>query len=178
MPRPERSAAAAPGARRRAQNRNADPDSLRSQIRRHSVALISLALAAASLAYNTWRNETSELHRNWRQAAFEIMSEVSELEEIVLYRRYFHGRQEHPLTPLQDATTWVAGWGKVAAIRDLSSILPEPMPDTGRQLHATWQRHAADLDASGEEAQEAEQALMDAIRQTRGVIVELIHQLR
>ena len=30
------------------------------QLRRHSVALISLVVALTSLGYNTWRNETSE----------------------------------------------------------------------------------------------------------------------
>ncbi|MEM7054531.1 MAG: hypothetical protein AAF446_08275, partial [Pseudomonadota bacterium] len=51
----------------------------RQQIRRHSVALISLVLAATSLAYNTWRNETSEQHRNWRQASFQVLIEAGEL---------------------------------------------------------------------------------------------------
>lgn len=53
-------------------------------------ALISLALAAISPGYNTWRNETTEMQRNWRQASFQVLIEVGELNQIVLYRRYFH----------------------------------------------------------------------------------------
>lgn len=82
--------------------KNRGRDSVRRQLKRHSVALISLFVALASLGYNTWRNETSELHRNRRQAAF------------------------------HDSRTWVTGWGKVAAIRDLTSVLPARVPSLSR----------------------------------------------
>ena len=153
-------------------------NSIKSQLKRHSVALVSLLIALASLGYNTWRNETSELHRNWRQAAFQITVELNELQQIVLYRRYFHGRQEHPFTPLQDAETWIAGWGKVASIRDLSSLLPEPLPDTGLSLHSTWEKHAGALDDDDETAAKAESAMLEAIDESRQDILRLIDQLR
>ncbi|MFU8878636.1 MAG: hypothetical protein ACNA7E_10880, partial [Wenzhouxiangellaceae bacterium] len=54
------------------------------QISNHSVALISLFLAASSLGYNTWRNETTEMQRNWRQASFQVLIEVGEINQIVL----------------------------------------------------------------------------------------------
>jgi len=152
--------------------------SIGSQLKRHSVALISLLVALASLGYNTWRNETSELHRNWRQAAFQITVEVNELQQIVLYRRYFHGREEHPFLPLQHAETWVGGWGKAASIRDLTSLLPEPLPERGQVLFETWQKHAGSLDEEGAEAGEAEQALLAAIDKTRNSVLTLIEQLR
>ena len=120
--------------------------SLGRQLRRHSVALISLALAAASLGYNTWRNETSEQHRNWRQASFQVLIEAGELRRIVLYRRYFHNPEEDPIANLQGGQDWVAGWGKVAMIRDLTSLMPEPLPETGRTMHDRWALHAAQLD--------------------------------
>jgi len=142
------------------------------------VALISLVVAVASLGYNTWRNETSELHRNWRQAAFQITMEVNELQQIVLYRRYFHGREEHPFVPVRDAETWIGGWGRIASIRDLSSLLPEPMPEHGRQLFNTWQKHAANLDEDGASASEAEKAMLDALEDARQSILDLIEELR
>jgi len=163
-------------ARRCAQPRRSS-GSIRSQFKRHSVALISLAIALASLGYNTWRNETSELHRNWRQAAFQITVELNELQQIVLYRRYFHGRQEHPFTPLQDAETWINGWGKVASIRDLSSLLPEPLPQTGLTLHGTWEKHAGSLDDEDGSAAEAEAAMLKAIDESRQATLQLIDQL-
>ena len=153
-------------------------DSFRSQIKRHSVALISLVVAVASLGYNTWRNETSELHRNWRQAAFQITVEVNDLQQIVLYRRYFFGREDHPFLPLQDAETWIGGWGKATSIRDLTSLLPEPLPERGQVLFETWQKNAADLDEDGAVAREAEQAMLEALDETRRAVLNLIEQLR
>jgi hypothetical protein len=150
----------------------------RVQLRRHSVALVSLLFAASSLAYNTWRNETSELHRNWRQAAFDLTHEVNELQQIVLYRRYFHTRSDEPVRGPSDADTWIRGWGKAAGVRDLTSVLPEPLPKQGVQLHAAWQEHAGDLDADGELAQTAEHELLDAIDAVRGSVLGLIQELR
>lgn len=158
--------------------KNRGRGSFRRQLKRHSVALISLFVALTSLGYNTWRNETSELHRNWRQAAFQTMIELSEVQQIVLYRRYFHGREEHPLATFHDSRTWVTGWGKVAAIRDLTSVLPAPVPASGEQLFAVWQAHAASLDAGSREAPEAEQALLDSIAEVRATTLDLIHRLR
>lgn len=152
--------------------------SIRSQFKRHSVALISLVVAVVSLGYNTWRNETSELHRNWRQASFEITMEVNELQQIVLYRRYFHGRDDHPFVPLRDAETWIGGWGKATSIRDLTSLLPDPLPQRGRALFETWQKNAGGLEAGGREAADAEQALLDALDDTRQSVLDLIEQLR
>jgi len=165
--------------RRRRQNINkAYSGSLRSQFKRHSVALISLVLAIASLGYNTWRNETSELHRNWRQAAFQLTTEVNELQQIALYRRYFHGRLEHPYLPIQDAETWIGGWGKATSIRDLTSLLPAPLPDRGQSLFDTWQANAGKLDQSGEVAAEAEEVMLEALDEVRQAVLELIENLR
>lgn len=152
-------------------------DSLKAQFKRHSVALISLVVAIVSLGYNTWRNETSEIHRNWRQAAFNVTIEINQIQRIVLYRRYFHDREQHPLTPLRDAETWVAGWSTVAGIRDLTSLLPEPLPERGRHLMQTWEEHAGDLDAETKAAKRAEQALLESIDRTRKATLNLINRL-
>lgn len=153
------------------------PHSFREQLKRYSVALISLVVAIVSLGYNTWRNETSEIHRNWRQAAFTATVELNQLQQIVLYRRYFHGRQEHVLTPLRDAETWVTGWGKATSVRDLTSLLPEPLPEQGTQLFETWEANAGKLDSEGQSADEAEEALMQAIDEAREAILGLISRL-
>jgi hypothetical protein len=38
--------------------------SISRQIHNNAVALVSIAVAASALAYNTWRNETTEEPRN------------------------------------------------------------------------------------------------------------------
>lgn len=152
--------------------------SIRSQVRRHSVALISLMVALVSLGYNTWRNETSELQRNWRQAAFELTTELNELQQIVLYRRYFYGREDHPLLPVENAETWIRGWGKATSIRDLSRLLPEPLPTHGTTLFDTWQANAGQLHSNTPGAEQAEQAMLASLNEMREAILRFIDELR
>jgi hypothetical protein len=49
------------------------------QLRRHSVALISLVVAVSSLAYNTWRNERTEANRKIRVAGLELLLQLGHL---------------------------------------------------------------------------------------------------
>lgn len=162
---------------------------LRVQLKNHSVALISLVLAIITLGYNTWRNETTELQRNWRQASFQVMVEVGKLNEVVLYRRYFQtriarggdgaGSSTHPIDQFEDARTWVAGWGSVTTIRDLSSLMPAPLPERGRVLFATWQEQAGALDSADPALRDrASKALLAEIEQMRNALVVLIDRLR
>jgi len=156
------------------------------QVSNHSVALISLVLAATSFGYNTWRNEVNEIQRNLRQASFQVLIEVGELNQIVLYRRYFQtpadgaeSNAEHAINRIQDAQSWVAGWGKVTMIRDLTSFMPAPLPKRGRALFESWSEHAGDLDEADPIARrEAEQALLGAIESLRAAMIALIDSLR
>ncbi len=63
---------------------------IRQQLRNNAVALISLAVALTSLAYNTWRNERTEHNRNVRTATFEILTKLAELERVVFLAQYDH----------------------------------------------------------------------------------------
>lgn len=158
------------------------------QLRTHSVALISLVLAIVSLGYNTWRNETTELQRNWRQASFQVMIEVGKLNEVVLYRRYFQANvvgsgvtdpSAHPIDAIENARTWVAGWGSVATIRDLTSLMPAPLPERGRALFATWEAQAGALDSTDPQRRDrASRALLAEIERLRGALITLIDRLR
>ncbi len=151
---------------------------IRAQLRRHSVAMISLMIAISSLGYNTWRNETSELHRNWRQASFELTREINELQQVVLYRRYFHPVESDVPAGIGDAETWIRGWGRAASVRDLTSVLPDPLPAHGLHLHTTRAQHARHLHGDDELAREAEEALLTALDDTRDSVLELIRNLR
>jgi hypothetical protein len=53
-------------------------NTIRQQIHNNAVALISICIAVSTLAYNTWRNETTEEQRNVRHAAFRVIEELSE----------------------------------------------------------------------------------------------------
>ena len=100
------------------------------QVRRNAVALISLAVALSALSYNTWRNEKSETNRNHRQAAFEILSKLNQLQQVVFHRHYDKDETDKGNPRL--------GWTIVLTIGDLSQLLEAPMPEKAQMLRATW----------------------------------------
>ena len=57
---------------------------IKKQVRRNAVALISLVVAITSIGYNTWSNEHSEFNRNQRQASFQILLTLGELQELAV----------------------------------------------------------------------------------------------
>lgn len=133
------------------------------QLKRHSVALISLVVAISSLAYNTWRNEQTESNRNVRVAAFEVLQALGELQIIADHAHYDRNL---------DTGNPITGWGRVALIRDLSTLV-SPATDTAAQaLHATWE---ADWELLGNDERGIE-AITGAIGKTRDqVLLSLSH---
>ncbi len=116
------------------------------QVRRNTVALISLVVAVSSLGYNTWRNERSEANRTVRAAAFEMLGELAGLQQVVLFARFMPDDQRG------DPTT---GWAHVLAARDFAYPMPELVRDQAAALHASWSANFEDLaseDNTGYEA--------------------------
>src|SRR5690349_6337979 len=83
-------------------------------LRRHAVALISLAVALFSSSYNTWRNQTTEAHRNVRGAAFSLFEQLGELQQLV-DARYYGGDTSK--------ANRIIGWGKAVLVRDMSVLM-------------------------------------------------------
>ncbi|MFO7762189.1 MAG: hypothetical protein R6V61_00475 [Wenzhouxiangellaceae bacterium] len=158
------------------------------QVNNNLVALISLVLAITSLGYNTWRNETTEVQRNWRDASFRILVEIGELNQIILMRRYFSdaGRAQsadgngNGNASIPQPESWVRGWGNVTMVRDLTTVMPEPLPAQGQRLFDQWQSQARALhDRSDPEAREqAADTLLGSIEELRSQVVMLIDDLR
>ncbi len=107
--------------------------SIRDQLRRNAVALISLVVALSTLSYSTWRNEKSEDNRNHRQAAFEILLKLNEFQQVV-----FHHRYDMDYT---DKGNPRLGWTYVLTIRDLAQVLDSPLPQGADSLVSTWSDH-------------------------------------
>ena len=136
-------------------------DSISEQLRRNAVALISLVIALTSLGYNTWRNEQTEMNRNVRHAAFEMLVRLGELQQVADHLHY--GKDLERGNP-------ITGWGYVAVIRDLAMVMPAPVRDNSENLFATWEAHWEDLG----ESPESIQAITAAVSDTRaGVVREL-----
>ena len=132
-------------------------------VRRHAVALISLAVALFGTSYNTWRNETTEAHRNVRAAGFMVLDALGQLQEIS-DRRFYGG--DH-----SDANR-ISGWGKVTVVRDMAPLVSSQTDAQARALFTAWQENVDKLNASGEQV---EKNVAEAIT---GVRAQVLQELR
>ncbi len=118
-------------------------------MRQHSVALISLAIALSSLAYNTWRNEQTEANRNVRTAGIELLLKLGELDRVVFFSHYDKDAiRGNPRS----------GWAYVLTITDLAAMMSEPPVSSSADLFRLWDENwfglgkndgAADLISAG-----------------------------
>ncbi|GAP65437.1 hypothetical protein MBSD_n0727 [Mizugakiibacter sediminis] len=129
------------------------------------LALLSLAVALAGLGYNTWRNETTESHRNVRQAAFVLLEQAGQLQQIVDNRHYGGDRS---------AMTHIDGWGKAALIRDLGALVSPASARAAREAFDAWATHADHL---GDD-DTAEAAISAALNELRMQVLADLARLR
>ncbi len=129
--------------------------SIKEQLRRNAVALISLAIAVTSLGYNTWRNESSEYNRNQRLVAIQILSLVGDLEQLVLDKQFGENVDGDAILRM--------GWAKLRSIRDFAQIAEGEVPQTVDVLFEVW---SAEYEKLGE-VRKAQVPVQDAIEQVR-----------
>jgi len=160
-------------------NTNQEP-SFWQQVYRHRLSLISLAIAIISLGYNTWRNESTEAHRNTREAAFSILLELGELQQVSSYRHYFYSRVNKDDLPAHEDGDWVRGWAKVLLILDLSHLMPTEVHQAATALRDNWQAHASELEQGPGDptGAAAEQAIMNQIKAVRISVLETLQSLQ
>lgn len=139
-------------------------DSISEQVRRNAVALISLVVALTSLGYNTWRNEQTEMNRNVRHAAFEMLVRLGELQQVSDHLHY--GKDLERGNP-------ITGWGYVAVIRDLAMVMPASVKDDSEALFKSWEMNWEELG----ESQAAIDAITAAIGATRASVVRELEAL-
>ncbi len=134
------------------------------QVQRHSVALISLAVALSSLAYNTWRNEQTEYNRNIRVAGIELLLKLGELEKVVFFAHYDKDKA---------AGNPRAGWAHALTVRDLGSLTPEPARSSSISLVEIWNQNWEGLGAS----EDARRKISDSIDKTRSEVLGVLARL-
>ena len=139
--------------------------SLSAGVRRHAVALISLAVALFGTSYNTWRNQTTEAHRNTRAAGFMVLDALGQLQEIA-DRRFYGG--DH-----SDAN-FIAGWGKVNVVHDMAPLISDAAGAGANDLFDTWKSGAGKLEISDASA---EQAISQSITRMRGQVLQELRNL-
>jgi hypothetical protein len=136
---------------------------LKNQLRRHSVALISLFVAVSSLGYNTWRNEKTEDNRNVRSAGVEMLLQLGELDRIVFFSHY--DMDEVRGSPR-------SGWAYVLTIRDLGRLTPAM--ESAEAVMQVWQ---ANWSALGEDDASAT-AISDSIDRAREDVLQVLASLQ
>jgi hypothetical protein len=141
---------------------------IKQQLQRNSVAFISLFIALSSLAYNTWRNETTEDQRNVRHAAFQVIEKLGELQSVVNAMVY---------SPQRAEDGWIDGWGKVLATETLGSVMPEPIPTESERLKLVWTSQFEALSAEPEAAREADRKITAQIEATKMGVLEVLEAL-
>lgn len=112
-------------------------ETFKQQVQRNLVALISVFIAVTSLSYNTWRNEKTELNRNLRQGSFEVLLKLGELRELVYHLEYDR--------TVIERSAERTGWVTVFVIRDLASVLEDPVPAAAQSLFDVWSEHWDEL---------------------------------
>ena len=115
------------------------------QVRRNSVALISLTIAVIGLSYNTWRNEQTEFNQNMREAGFETLLTLGEVQQVIFELHYGTNK-----SPDMRALFARDGWSKVLLIKDLSMLMPDSVRATATTLRDTWQSSWESLGDSNE----------------------------
>lgn len=141
------------------------PASIKEQVRRNLVAIISLVLAILSLSYNTWRNELTEHNRNVREAGFEMLVTLGETHQIVFFLHY---DQDH------ERGNPRLGWARVLLVADLATMMPSSVSQSADALKATWGKDWSRLGRD----QAAAERVSGAIDDVRNATLEALARLR
>ena len=120
------------------------------QIKRNQLAIISLLVALMALGYNTWRNELTEHNRNTRQAGFEMLIHVAELQRITYLAHYDKDLNEG--NPRK-------GWAEVLILRDLAHLMPDSAHMGTTKLADTWEQNWQALGKQDESVAQIDTAL-------------------
>jgi len=139
--------------------------SLRASVRRNAVALISLSVALFSSGYNTWRNQSTEAHRNVREASFKLIEQAGELQQLMQHR-YYGGDHSQ--------MNWIAGWGHATLIRDMAPLVSPAVQQRADAVFAEWKAHAGELESGqGDSAQRIENAIDQLTGEIRSELLAL-----
>ena len=122
-----------------------------------ATALFSVLFALMGFSYNVWRMEVTEHNSNVRDAAFELLLQLAELEQLVYAAHY--DQNEERGNPRD-------GWVKVGLINDLSNSCGDNVVAASADLKQAWSEHWADLPSERASAD----AVVQAIDETRAQV--------
>ena len=127
-------------------------------------AIISLVFALGGFSYNAWRLEQSEENNIVRDAAFQVLTELAEFEQ-VLYANHYDQNQVEGSPRL--------GWVKIGLVNDLSMLIGPEVSISANELKNNW----ADNWVMVEENREVVDALVVDIDEVRDRVKKRLDQL-
>lgn len=92
-------------------------------------AIVSLVFAVTGFSYNAWRLEQSEENYTVRNAAFEVLTELTEFEQVI-YASHYDGNEVEGSPRL--------GWVKIGLIADLAMLISEDVSVSAERLKENW----------------------------------------
>ena len=94
-----------------------------------ATAIFSVLFALVGFSYNVWRMEVSEENTNIRNASFEILLSLSQLEQVI-YAAHF---DQDPV-----AGNPRKGWILVGLVEDMSQLTRKPVQQRATELKSLW----------------------------------------
>lgn len=139
--------------------------SIYSQLRANIVAITSVIVALTGMAYNTYRNEKTEINHNVRAAAFETLKNLGETQILVNYAHFQKDRVRGDPR---------LGWGRITLIHDLAQVLPAPGPEEADLLVTAWRENVDTL----EDNSDSMIKITDEIQRLRLTTIDILNHLR
>lgn len=97
-----------------------------------TTVIFSVLFALIGFSYNVWRMEVSEENNNIRTASFEILINLSSLEQLIYSAHYDKDLKEG--NPRK-------GWVTVGLINDLSALTNDAVKHSSTSLKKAWSDH-------------------------------------
>jgi len=92
-------------------------------------SILSMVVAVIGFSYNAWRMELTEDNNNIRTASFEVLTQLSEMEQVIYAAHYDKN--------MQDGSPRKA-WVKVGLIVDLSGLISQQVEMDANELKVLW----------------------------------------
>ncbi|MBT8118948.1 MAG: hypothetical protein KJN89_04445 [Gammaproteobacteria bacterium] len=119
-----------------------------------ATVIFSVLFALIGFSYNVWRMEASEENNNIRTACFEILINLSSLEQLVYSAHYDKDLEEG--NPRK-------GWVTVGLVVDLSALTDDAVREESATLKKVWSNQWSAM-ASNRDSVEKIVASIDSVR--------------
>jgi hypothetical protein len=116
--------------------------------------VFSVLFALVGFSYNVWRMEVSEENNTTRTACFEILINLSSLEQLI-YTAYYDGDEKEG-SPRK-------GWVLVGLITDLSALTDDAVQQEAVALNEVWSRSWSSI-ATSQASVDSTVVAIDAVR--------------